>query len=102
MAFAGFAKQLKKGGLLLFDVHSEYKVNEEFVGQTFADADEDVSYIWNSFSGEEPNSVEHELSFSLKPNQDSTSERMNCICKKRFQLISIAHGLNVPVLKLNQ
>ncbi|MFK3938436.1 class I SAM-dependent DNA methyltransferase [Alkalihalobacillus sp. NPDC078783] len=66
LAIAGFAQQLKKNGLLLFDVHSEYKINEEFVGQTFADADEDVSYIWNSFSGVEPNSVEHELSFFAK------------------------------------
>lgn len=65
-AFAGFAKQLKPNGILLFDVHSEHKINKGFIGQTFADADEDVSYIWNSFSGEEPNSVEHELTFFAK------------------------------------
>ena len=63
LALQGFAKQLVSGGILLFDVHSEYKVNKGFIGQTFADADEDVSYIWTSFAGEKSNSVEHELTF---------------------------------------
>ncbi|MDQ0205511.1 class I SAM-dependent DNA methyltransferase [Alkalicoccobacillus murimartini] len=63
LAFEGFAKQLSPGGLLLFDVHSQHKINHEFIGHTFADADEDVSYIWTSFAGEYPDSVEHELTF---------------------------------------
>lgn len=64
-AFAAFAKQLKQGGLLLFDVHSQHKISQ-FIGQTFADADEEASYIWTSYEGEEVDSVEHELTFFAK------------------------------------
>lgn len=57
---------LKSGGLFLFDVHSTYKVDKLFIDHTFALDDEKVSYIWNSFAGEEPHSVEHELSFFVR------------------------------------
>jgi SAM-dependent methyltransferase len=54
---------LKPGGLFIFDVHSIYKITQVFVNQTFALNDDHISYIWDSFPGEEANSVEHELSF---------------------------------------
>ena len=75
-AFQSFAKQLGSGGLLLFDVHSQHKVRGGFVGQTFADADEDASYIWTSFAGEEEDSVEHELTFFAK-HEDGLYERFD-------------------------
>lgn len=61
--------QLKKGGLLLFDVHSLYKMSQVFMNNTFTSVEEEVSYIWNSFPGEYPNSVEHELSFFVKEEE---------------------------------
>jgi ubiquinone/menaquinone biosynthesis C-methylase UbiE len=65
-AFSAAYKQLKQGGLLLFDVHSLYKMTQVFMNNTFTSAEEDVAYIWNSFPGEHPNSVEHELSFFVQ------------------------------------
>ncbi|NLP51320.1 class I SAM-dependent methyltransferase [Bacillus sp. RO1] len=67
--FQSTYKQLKKGGLLLFDVHSLYKMTQVFMNNTFTSVEEDVSYIWNSFPGEHPNSVEHELSFFVKEEE---------------------------------
>lgn len=61
--FQSVFKHLNDGGLFLFDVHSIYKMEAIFANQTFAVNDEIVSYIWNSFPGEEPYSVEHDLSF---------------------------------------
>lgn len=60
--------QLKNQGLLIFDVHSLYKIHHIFAGATFADQDEDVSFIWNSYLADEPNSVEHDMSFFVKQN----------------------------------
>ncbi|WZY00942.1 class I SAM-dependent methyltransferase [Bacillus sp. FSL W7-1360] len=67
-AFARFFASLQPGGVLLFDVHSPEKMRK-FPGLTFADASEDVSYIWQSFSDEGPLSVVHELTFFV---QDET------------------------------
>ncbi|AZU63399.1 class I SAM-dependent DNA methyltransferase [Neobacillus mesonae] len=61
--FSRVSVHLNQGGLFIFDVHSLYKVNEVFLERTYALNDDPISYIWNSFPGEEPNSVEHELSF---------------------------------------
>ena len=60
---------LKEGGLLLFDVHSVYKMDVIFPGSTYADQDEEVSVIWQSYAGEEPHSAVHDLTFFVQ-NRD--------------------------------
>jgi len=70
-------KQLKQGGLFMFDVHSVYKMEHIFAGQTFADVQDEVSYIWNSFEGKEAHSVEHELTFFVKEEESDQYERFD-------------------------
>lgn len=72
---------LKAGGWLMFDVHSPYKMNQ-FVDASFSDAGEDISYIWNSFQGEEPSSIEHELTFFVKQT-DGFYQRLEELHKER-------------------
>lgn len=55
------ATYLREDGLLIFDVHSVHKVDKGFVGHTFSFQDEGQAYIWDSFEGDEPHSVIHEL-----------------------------------------
>jgi SAM-dependent methyltransferase len=81
-AFKRVADQLKEGGLLLFDFHSISKIEDGFIGQTFADDGEDIAYIWTSFSGEYDYSVEHELSFFIK-DEHGRYERYNELHKQR-------------------
>ncbi|WP_227396789.1 class I SAM-dependent methyltransferase [Jeotgalibacillus aurantiacus] len=64
--FANMAVLLKSGGYLLFDVHSIYKMNHLFIGQSYHDDTGEAAYIWDSFEGEYENSVEHELSFFIE------------------------------------
>ena len=54
---------LNQSGLFLFDVHSINKMDSLFTDHTYAYNGEEISYIWQCFEGEEPNSVEHELTF---------------------------------------
>lgn len=61
--FQEASRSLSASGLLLFDVHSVYKMNESFPGSTYADHDDEVSVIWKSFKGEAENSVFHEMTF---------------------------------------
>ncbi|KMK75928.1 class I SAM-dependent DNA methyltransferase [Alkalihalobacillus pseudalcaliphilus] len=63
--FAAVFKQLKQGGYFLFDVHSLYKITR-YIEDTHAEPGEEISYIWNSFEGDWPDSVEHELTFFVR------------------------------------
>ncbi|MYL63000.1 methyltransferase domain-containing protein [Bacillus hwajinpoensis] len=75
-------QHLKQGGVLLFDVHSLYKVQSLFVDNTFASSEDDISYIWNSFAGAEEGAVEHELSFFVE-NEEGLYERFDEIHYQR-------------------
>jgi SAM-dependent methyltransferase len=68
-------QHLKHGGLLIFDVHSIYKITQVFINQTFSLNEDDIAYIWNSFPGEEAGSVEHELSFFVLDEQSGKYDR---------------------------
>ena len=75
--FSSVYNHLKDDGIFLFDVHSTYKISHVFTKQTFADAEEHLSYIWNSFAGDLPNSVEHELSFFVLDEQTGKYDRFD-------------------------
>ena len=74
-------QQLKENGLLIFDVHSLYKIHEIFAGSTFTDQNEEISFIWNSYLGDEPNSVEHDMTFFVK--QGTSYQRYDEIHQQR-------------------
>lgn len=74
--FEGVAKNLNDNGLFLFDVHSEYKMENIFADNTFTHIDEDIVYIWNCFPGDFPLSVEHELTFFIKNPGSVNYERI--------------------------
>lgn len=73
--FSSVYKVLKKGGLLLFDVHSLYKISNVYGDNTFAYNGDEISYIWSCFPGEEKDSVEHELSFFVLNEQEANYNR---------------------------
>jgi len=64
--FQSVSRHLKKKGLFLFDVHSVRKIDAIFANSTFGSVEEDITYIWECFQGEEAHSVHHELSFFMK------------------------------------
>lgn len=73
--FSSVFTQLKQGGLFIFDVHSIYKMMQIFMNQTFALNEEEISYIWHSYQGEHPNSVEHDLSFFVLDEKTGKYDR---------------------------
>lgn len=66
---------LAEGGLFIFDVHSIYKIMQIFMNQTFAINEDEISYIWHSYQGDYPNSVEHDLSFFVLDEQSGQYDR---------------------------
>ncbi|BAQ11510.1 methyltransferase [Bacillus sp. OxB-1] len=57
---------LKKGGILLFDVHSTYKMDEIFLEGPFTYDDGRIAYIWETEMGEAPHSIQSELAFFVE------------------------------------
>jgi predicted TPR repeat methyltransferase len=76
-------EHLTDRGLFMFDVHSIYKMEHLFHNQTYAIADEDVSYIWNCFEGEQQYSVEHELTFFIRDQEADFYQRFDELHKQR-------------------
>lgn len=75
--FERIYQHLEDEGLFMFDVHSLYKMNHVFLHHTYAFNDEDASYIWNCFPGEQENSVEHELTFFVRQQENGLYERFD-------------------------
>ncbi|WP_210366912.1 class I SAM-dependent methyltransferase [Bacillus sp. REN3] len=75
--FKGVHRLLKEGGIFLFDVHSVYKMEQIFTDASFTWTDEEISYIWNSFSGDDPLSVEHELTFFVRDEKSGKYDRID-------------------------
>jgi ubiquinone/menaquinone biosynthesis C-methylase UbiE len=75
--FLKAAQNLNRDGILFFDVHSLYKMNEIFVNQTYTANEEHIAYIWNIFQGAFPNSVEHDLSFFVQDQADGKYNRID-------------------------
>ncbi|KAA1040052.1 class I SAM-dependent DNA methyltransferase [Macrococcus equipercicus] len=67
--FSRVKAHLAEKGTFLFDVHSQWKMAHLFDGQTYTDETEDVTYIWQTFAGEQADSVWHELSFFVRDDQ---------------------------------
>ncbi|GEO58138.1 class I SAM-dependent DNA methyltransferase [Companilactobacillus bobalius] len=63
VAFNQAYEHLNEGGKYLFDAHSLYQMDEVFPGYMFNHRAEDSAFMWNSYEGEYPHSIEHELTF---------------------------------------
>ncbi|WP_284140461.1 MULTISPECIES: class I SAM-dependent methyltransferase [unclassified Virgibacillus] len=70
--FGRVSKALRPGGLFLFDVHSLFHVEHNLVNQTFADIDEESSYIWFCSEGDEKGSMYHDLTFFMQDGSQYT------------------------------
>ncbi|MBP2078131.1 class I SAM-dependent DNA methyltransferase [Oceanobacillus polygoni] len=62
-SFHNIANCLKEGGLFIFDVHSLYQVEQNYVNQTFSEVTDEASYIWFCSAGDEPGEMFHDLTF---------------------------------------
>ena len=67
--FSSFSKCLKKGGILLFDISTEYKLSSVLNGNMFGSDDEDLSYVWLSEYDNEDKKLIMNLSFFEKQGE---------------------------------
>ena len=83
--FTSAARALKTGGLLLFDVSSEYKLEKILGCNTFGEDDGRTAYIWKNNFDPASRLIEMNLSFFVK-----TGSNYERFCERHIQR---AHGL---------
>lgn len=63
-------KHLAEDGVFVFDVHTEYKMQNDFNFELYSDSTDDIFYTWQTIPGEEELSVWHELTFFIRNSED--------------------------------
>lgn len=61
--FAQVASILEPGGDFFFDAHSLHQIDDVFPGYMYNYRTEDYAFMWQSYEGELPHSIEHDLTF---------------------------------------
>ncbi|WP_461226433.1 class I SAM-dependent DNA methyltransferase [Lacticaseibacillus suihuaensis] len=61
--FRQVASVLPVGGDFFFDAHSLYQMDQVFPGYMYNYQTEDYAFMWSSYEGDVPHSVEHDLTF---------------------------------------
>lgn len=69
------ARHLNDDGVCIFDVHSIYKMNNDFMNMTYSDETEHLVYIWHAMRDEAPYSVIHDMTFFIKMDDDNHYSR---------------------------
>ncbi|OJF96502.1 class I SAM-dependent methyltransferase [Alkalibacterium sp. 20] len=87
LVFKEVYNRLEQNGKFLFDVHSITQI-ERFLTSSFHAETDNIVFIWDSFEGEYPYSVEHELSFFVN-NKDNLYERFEETHKERTYPIDV-------------
>lgn len=70
-------QQLAEGGQFLFDAHSLYQMDVLFPGFMYNDRTEETAFMWTSYEGEVPHSVEHDLTFFVWDEQLGGYQELN-------------------------
>lgn len=73
-ALKNIYNHLEDNGRFIFDVHSVYKMNEDFMDMTYSDETDHLVYIWHAVSEEAPLTVTHDMTFFIK-DSDGKYER---------------------------
>jgi SAM-dependent methyltransferase len=71
----GVYAALREDGVFLFDVHSIYQMDTLFSGYSYHENEEDYAFLWDSYPGEVPHSIEHDLTFFIKDEKGSFLRR---------------------------
>lgn len=72
--FKNVAASLKNHGKFLFDCHSLYQMDEVFPEYMFNEINDDYTFVWKSFEGEQPHSIEHVLQIFVPETETATSK----------------------------
>ncbi|MCD2136831.1 class I SAM-dependent DNA methyltransferase [Salinicoccus halitifaciens] len=67
---------LNDDGVFIFDIHSKYKMENDFNDMIYTDDTEHITYIWHALKGEAPLSAVHEMTYFII-NDEGLYRRMD-------------------------
>ena len=85
--FSGAYSALNKDGLLIFDVHTPYKMVETFKNYLYVENDDALTYIWHIEEGKYPLSVIHELTIFAKNEDGSYLRAVEHHFQRTFEMV---------------
>jgi ubiquinone/menaquinone biosynthesis C-methylase UbiE len=80
--FDGVYNSLVDDGVFMFDVHSTYQIDEVFPDYNYHYQTEEFAFLWESYQGEVPHSIEHFLTFFVQ-NENDLFQRMDELHQER-------------------
>lgn len=80
--FDGVYNSLRDDGVFMFDVHSTYQIDKVFPDYSYHYQTDEFAFLWESYQGEVPHSIEHFLTFFVQ-NEDGTFQRMDELHRER-------------------
>ena len=84
--FAGAYEALNGEGMLIFDVHTPYKMRSTFKDYLFVENGDELTYIWHIEEGEHPLSVVHELTIFAKTDADNYRRTIEYHHQRTFEM----------------
>ncbi|KRM96610.1 putative methyltransferase (putative) [Liquorilactobacillus aquaticus DSM 21051] len=70
-------EHLRKGGYFIFDVISPYQTDVVYPGYMYNYTDDNRAFIWQSYEGDQPHSVIHDLTFFVYDKHKKGYARLN-------------------------
>ncbi len=67
--FDGVYQILEDEGVFIFDVHSTYQIDEVFPSYSYHYQTEEFAFLWDSYQGQTPHSIEHFLTFFVQDEE---------------------------------
>lgn len=73
--FDGVYQILEDEGIFIFDVHSTYQIDEVFPDYSYHYQTDEFAFLWDSYKGEQPHSIEHFLTFFVQDEHGNFERR---------------------------
>lgn len=84
---------LKQNGIFMFDIHSDYKMNELYPGYTFVQEWDDALFSWNSEQVRGENTIDHMLNIFIKSDNNDLYERFEELHQEQVFSLSVYEQL---------
>lgn len=81
--FDGVFSCLEDQGTFIFDVHSTYQIDDVFPDYSYHYQTDEFAFLWDSYQGDAPHSIEHALTFFVQDADDERFERVDELHKER-------------------